>query len=123
MQMRHKEVDIRFNDEPIAELASAKRRSQGSAFSFAPPAPDSPIFHPGSIPAGDIAFDGGRKSLAPKKDSQMKWKRNTVSFLSIVAFASIEEQQPLKFVVTRPLRNDALDRTHTLATAFDLAHK
>ncbi|ORY89505.1 hypothetical protein BCR43DRAFT_519377 [Syncephalastrum racemosum] len=65
----------------------------------------------------------GRKSLAPKKDSQMKWKRNTVSFLSIVAFASIEEQQPLKFVVTRPLRNDALDRTHTLATAFDLAHK
>ncbi|ORY89496.1 hypothetical protein BCR43DRAFT_509260 [Syncephalastrum racemosum] len=67
MQKRHKEIDIRLNDEPIAELASAKRRSQGSAFSFAPPAPDSPIFHPGSIPAGDIAFDGGPQVISTEK--------------------------------------------------------
>ncbi|ORY88702.1 hypothetical protein BCR43DRAFT_519369 [Syncephalastrum racemosum] len=58
MRKQHKEVGVRSNDELIAELASAKRRSQGSAFCFAPPAPHSPIFHPGRIPAGDIAFDG-----------------------------------------------------------------
>ncbi|ORY88178.1 hypothetical protein BCR43DRAFT_519510 [Syncephalastrum racemosum] len=67
MQMRHKEVDIRFNDEPIAELANAKRRSQGSAFCSAPPALHSPIFHPGSIPAGDIAFDGEPQVISTEK--------------------------------------------------------
>ncbi|ORY89188.1 hypothetical protein BCR43DRAFT_509300 [Syncephalastrum racemosum] len=65
--MRHKEVDIRFNDEPIAELANAKRRSQGSAFCSAPPALHSPIFHPGSIPAGDIAFDGEPQVISTEK--------------------------------------------------------
>ncbi|ORY88933.1 hypothetical protein BCR43DRAFT_519454 [Syncephalastrum racemosum] len=62
MRKRHKEAGVRSNDELIAELASAKRRSQGSAFCFAPPAPHSPILHQGLIPRVTSRSTVGRKS-------------------------------------------------------------
>ncbi|ORY88371.1 hypothetical protein BCR43DRAFT_509335 [Syncephalastrum racemosum] len=43
---------------PVPNVAAKLKLFIGSAFCFAPPAPHSPIFHPGRIPAGDIAFDG-----------------------------------------------------------------
>ncbi|ORY88697.1 hypothetical protein BCR43DRAFT_519479 [Syncephalastrum racemosum] len=64
---RHKEVDIRFNDEPLLNWPVPNVAAKAVLFASLLLRRHSPIFHPGSIPAGDIAFDGGPQVISTEK--------------------------------------------------------